>query len=189
MGRSQFAQLIRYYAALEGIFALEWFIRSLNLKPDEAIYFESMMQAGMPYFREDAFDQRVLSNLKRPPVNPQNPHSQDYLLGQAERVRSKRNAQDAVLSLGGIMQNLLAAFVKTKEVQQFEFLDQYTEFRHLQIVSSMHALVEKFYMEKNIVAVAALRQAVASILKTEHFGVVRLLPRNYFVRTAATSPL
>jgi hypothetical protein len=87
------------------------------------------------------------------------------------------------------MHNLLAVFVKTKEAQQFEFLDHYTEFRHLQIVSTMHALVEKFFLEKNIVAVAALRQAVASILKTEHFRVVRLLPNNYFVRTAATSPL
>jgi hypothetical protein len=70
------------------------------LKPDEAIDFESMMQAGLPYFREDAFDQRVLNNLKEPPKTSLNPHSQEYLLKQANSVRSKRNVQDAVLSLG-----------------------------------------------------------------------------------------
>ena len=67
-------------------------------------------------------------------------------------------------------------------------MEKYTEFRYLQIVGSLHKLVQQFYYQKNISSVQTIQQALASLTKMDHVRVKMIGQGNYNVCTGLVNP-
>lgn len=67
-------------------------------------------------------------------------------------------------------------------------MEKYTEFRYLQIVGSLHKLVQQFYYQKNISSVQTIQQALGSLTKMDHVRVKCISKGNYNVCTALVHP-
>ena len=52
------AKTCRYYSMLERVFELEWYVRSLNFTPEQAIEFDSKIEAGIPFWDGSSFEER-----------------------------------------------------------------------------------------------------------------------------------
>lgn len=55
--------MIRYYLTLERVIMLEWFINKLQFRSDEVINLELALDCGLPFWKEDEFDQRIKSQI------------------------------------------------------------------------------------------------------------------------------
>jgi len=62
-GDSLYGNMIRYYLTLERVIMLEWFINKLQFRSDEVINMEHALDCGLPFWKEDEFDQRIKSQV------------------------------------------------------------------------------------------------------------------------------
>jgi hypothetical protein len=74
-GDSKYAALTRYFVSLERIISIEWFLNKLQFRPDEVIHIDNAMESGLPFWREDEFDQRVTAQNKPPEPTSKNKRS------------------------------------------------------------------------------------------------------------------
>ena len=186
-GESKYAVMARYYLGLERISTLEWFINKLQFRTDEVVHLENAIQNGLPFWREDEFDQRMMSTLDKSEVQSGfNERSQEFWYSKVVGLRNKRNLAEEVTSFSQILKSLIAEYQRTKPEQKADYLQSYCEFRYLQIIGGFHKLVEQFYLQKNIPAVRACQQSIAEVTKMDHVRVTFHTKSNYHVSTALT---
>lgn len=93
----------------------------------------------------DAIVKREVESTKL--VENLNPIGQNWIYQHVVSQKSKKFIAEELISLSQIMTNLM---IKVKSLPsseaQFEYLNCYTEFRHAQILGSLHKLVEQFYI-------------------------------------------
>lgn len=73
----------------------------------------------------------------------------------------------------------------------FEYLQSYTEYRYMQIISSMTKLVQQFYMKPKQAgrnAVKCLKNSISHIIKMDHVKIAYTHTNNYHVNTALVHP-
>ena len=80
-------------------------------------------------------------------------------------------------------------YANTKE-RSYEYLHSYTEFRYMQILSSMHTLV-KYFNEKSSRsqnAVQCIQKSISHITKMDHVKISYTHTNNYHVNTGLVHP-
>ena len=91
-GDSKYADLTRYYVALERIMTLEWFLTKLQFRSDEVISIDNAIESGCLFWKPDEFDKRVsdmLPELEK--ANQVNKRAQEYFKSKIVDMRSKLN--------------------------------------------------------------------------------------------------
>lgn len=69
-----------------------------------------------------------------------------------------------------------------------DYLNQYCEFRYLQIIGSFHKLTQQFYRSENLSGVMQMRDAIATVTRMDHLNVHRTGSGNFSVNSALTNP-
>ena len=88
-----------------------------------------------------------------------------------------------------VLKNLIVKYESTAPNKRMEYLNSYTEFRYMQIVGSIHKLVEKFYIDKKDArTIKCLKQAVSNLTKMDHVNVSYTKSNSYHVNTSLVHP-
>lgn len=88
-----------------------------------------------------------------------------------------------------VLKNLIQKFQDTPPHRRYEYLNSYTEFRYMQIVGSIHKLVEQYYIEKKAPStIKCLKEAVSNLTKMEHVNVSYTRSNSYHVNTSLVHP-
>jgi hypothetical protein len=103
-------------------------------------------------------------------------------------LRQKKQIAEEVISFGQIIISFIAQYVKTKKEHRFDYLQNYTDFRYLQIVGSLHRLVHQFYHQKRINSVQSVQCVIAELTKMDHVRVKMISHGNYNVCTSLVHP-
>ena len=73
--------------------------------------------------------------------------SQQFFYSKAVTMKSKRNIADELSSLSMRLRNLIQKYQNLQPDLRFEFINSYTEFKYMQIVGSVHKLIDQFYKD------------------------------------------
>jgi hypothetical protein len=90
------------------------------------------------------------------------------------------------MTVSATVKNIIKQHEKTKPELQPYFLQNYTEYRYMQIVGSLHKLVEHFYRTKNMSAARCCIDNIAQFTKNDHVKLV-LEKNSYHVNNSFTA--
>ena len=104
-------------------------------------------------------------------------------------MKTKRDIAEELSGMSMVLKNLIQKFQDTPEKRRYEYLNSYTEFRYMQIVGSIHKLVEQYYIEKkDPKTIKSLKQAVSSLTKVDHVNVSYTRSNSYHVNIGLVHP-
>lgn len=189
-GHSKYAKLIRLYQYIERIINLEWFICKLQFRQDTVVHMDNAINLGLPFWMDTDYEKRMKKEVSnRPLVKGVNPISQNFLHSNIVSRQTKKNIAEEISSMSLLMQNLLRTYATTKDEQKFEYLNNYTEFRYIQILGSFHKIIHQFYIQKRGTnGIRSLRQAISLLAKTDHVRISYSKGNSYHVNTGLVHP-
>lgn len=187
---SSYAKFIRYYQCLERIITLEWFIYKMQFRQVDVVHLDNAIAYGLPFWQSTDYEDRLLSEMPQTDIKEGfNKFSQEFLYHKVATMRTKKDIADELSSMSMGLKNLIQRFQDTPEHRQFEFLNSYTEFKYMQIVGSIHKLVDQFYTEKKDAGtIKTLKEAVWDLTKMNHVTVSYARANSYHVNTTLVHP-
>ena len=151
---------------------------------------DNAINLGLPFWMDTDYEKRMKKEVSnRPLVKGVNPISQNFLHSNIVSRQTKKNIAEEISSLSLLMQNLLRTYATTKDEQKFEYLNNYTEFRYIQILGSFHKIIHQFYIQKRGTnGIRSLRQAISLLAKTDHVRISYSKGNSYHVNTGLVHP-
>ena len=189
-GTSKFARMIRYYQYLERIINLEWFICKLQFRQDTVVHMDNAIRLGLPFWVETEYERRQKRELHNRPIKEGlNPISQNFLHSNIVSRQTKKYIAEEISSMSLTLQNLLRKYGDTKPELKYEYLNSYTEFRYMQILGSLHKIIQQFYIQKKGGnAIGCLRDAISQLSKMDHVRISYSKGNSYHVNTSLVHP-
>ena len=130
--------MMRYYQHLERIFQLEWFIYKTQFKQDEVVFLDNAIQAGLPFWQGTEYEEKLKRELPEMTLNNSFNHiSQQFFYSRIVTQQTKRHIAEELSGMSMVLKNLIQKYDQTVPDRKMEYLNNYTEFRYMQIVGSI----------------------------------------------------
>ena len=169
---------------------MEWFIYKLQFKPQDIVHLDNAIQNGLPFWTSSDYEERLKQEMPKTELVPGfNEISQNFFYSKAVTLKSKRDIADELSSLSMRLRNLIQKAQDTQPDRRFEYMNSYMEFKYMQIVGSLHKLIDQYYHDKaGVGTIKSLKDAVGELTKMNHVKVSYARSNSYHVNTSLVHP-
>ena len=152
--------------------------------------------AGLPFWNDTEYETRIKKSI--PPTTKSDEHNQLAQTLLYNRIISKKKKKDIAEELMSLSTTIKKVIVKHRNKyatnsreNNYEYLQSYTEFRYMQIITSLNKLMIQFQQKANgqgTQAMKGFREAISRITKMDHVKVAYKSSNNYHVNTSLVHP-
>lgn len=114
--------------------------------------------------------------------------SKDFVYSKIVSTITKADFAGELINISGTVKNIIKRIPKEKEENQPFYLQNYVEYRYMQIVGALQKLTEHFYRNDNLRAVASVNEALRDFTRTNHVKLSYNASNSYHVNNSLVNP-
>jgi hypothetical protein len=114
--------------------------------------------------------------------------AKDFVHSKIVSTITKADFAGELINISGTVKNIIKRIPKEKEENQPFYLQNYVEYRYMQIVGALQKLVEHFYRNNNLRAVASVNEALRDFTRTNHVKLSFNASNSYHVNNSLVNP-